>query len=127
MLVAALDKNLRAALNYQWSVCESYSGAIFTFLSVTPVRDLPKYRGGDLSNDGTCTENSPAQNQAPGTIVNSAKTALFNLWCRDQTCGVKQTTKWIDTTTVLLSEVPAWAWADLLCGSNLWSSQKSVL
>ena len=26
-----------------WSVCERYSGAIFTFLSVTPVRDLPKY------------------------------------------------------------------------------------
>ena len=35
---------LHACLVYShWSVCESYSGAIFTFLSVTPVRDLPKY------------------------------------------------------------------------------------
>ena len=28
---------------YGTVVCDSYSGAILTFLSVTPVRDLPKY------------------------------------------------------------------------------------
>ena len=36
-------KALKKKRRIQWSVCERYSGAIFTFLSVTPVRDLPKY------------------------------------------------------------------------------------
>ena len=31
----------------------------------------------DLFSAGTCTERSPALNQAPGTIANSAKTALL--------------------------------------------------
>ena len=35
--------DVNASNRPHWSVCESYSGAIFTFLSVTPVRDLPQY------------------------------------------------------------------------------------
>ena len=85
----------------------------------------------DPFSAGTCTEHSPALNRAPGTIANSAETALlragqslisagtgtnevvFDLWCSAHAYGANKERKWIDTITVRLSEVPAWAWAEL--------------